>query len=99
MPERFVKVDRVEQVINPRLMRGFLKTMSIEGGCIESTFHGTPEKFADSIMHEGLLKDLDATSAYGRGACVGAHAGVAHQYADPNPEGLRCMCVVLVKGE
>ena len=36
----------------------------------------------------------------GLGQTLGAHAGVAHQYADPEPKGastgLRCMCVVLV---
>lgn len=95
MPKEFVLIETVEQVINPRLLRRFLKCVQAEPGSVEATFHGTPAKFAECILRDGLLKDLNTTAAYGRGAYVGAHAGVAHQYADPDANGLRCMCVVL----
>jgi len=96
MPDEFAVIESVEQVINPRLLRRFLKGVQAQGGSVEATFHGTPTKFADNILKEGLLKDMNTTAAYGKGAYVGAHAGVAHQYADPDGKGRRCMCVVLV---
>jgi len=97
MPQEFVKLERIEQVIDPHLLRRFMKSVSQETGSIEATFHGTPVKFAGSIMKDGLLKELETDAAYGRGAYVGAHAGVAHQFADPEKDGRRCMCIVLVK--
>merc|ERR1719263_1277729 len=83
MPKEHIKMESVEQVINPQLLRRFLKHVSNEPGSVEATFHGTPVKYADSIMQNGLLKDMNATAAYGRGAYVGVHAGVAHQDAAP----------------
>jgi len=96
MPEAYITIESIDQVINPRLLRRFLKQVQTKGGSVEATFHGTPVKYSAAILREGLLKDLTTTAAYGHGAYVGAHAGVAHQYADPNKEQLRAMCVVLV---
>merc|ERR1719253_2360356 len=96
MPEQHISIESIDQVINPRLLRRFLKQVQTAGGSVEATFHGTPVKYSAAILKEGLLKDLTTTAAYGYGAYVGAHAGVAHQYADPNKDGLRAMCVVLV---
>merc|ERR1740117_691408 len=100
IPREFVTIQSVDQVINPRLLRRFMKGVQNQGGSVEATFHGSPLKFCDAILKDGLLIDLNTTAAYGRGAYVGAHAGVAHQYADPDAtgpnKGLRCMCVVLV---
>ena len=97
MPQGSIKLESIEQVMNPHLLRRFMESVSQENGSIEATFHGTPVEFAGSIMKDGLLKELETDAAYGRGAYVGAHAGVAHQYADAAKDGRRCMCVVLVK--
>lgn len=60
------------------------------------TFHGTRAEHVGQIISEGLHPDACVTGAYGRGAYVGTHAGLAHQYADPDEEGYRHMAAILV---
>lgn len=96
IPKQHVEVKSVEQVLKIELLKSFLKKVSAELASIEVTFHGTREEYVDPILTNGLRPELCATGAYGRGAYVGTHAGVAHQYADPNADGWRHMCVLLV---
>jgi len=63
---------------------------------VEATFHGTRAESVEQILREGLDPSTCSTGAYGKGAYVGTHAGVAHQYADPDASGLRHMCIILV---
>lgn len=95
LPRCKVDVEKVEYVINPALMKQFLHRVDGEETGIEVTFHGTRRKHTEKILEEGLLAESCHTGAYGLGAYVGCHAGVAHMYADPDPDGRRYMCVVL----
>lgn len=96
IPRKHVEIKSIEQVLRIDLLKRFLRKVSEESASIEATFHGTREEYVKDILDVGLNPNLCATGAYGRGAYVGTHAGVAHQYADPNEEGWRHMCVILV---
>lgn len=96
MPENCVKIDRIDEVAKPHIMERFSKRVSEAPCSVEATFHGTRANLVDSIMEKSLSPSKCSTGAYGIGAYVGAHAGTAHQYADPDESGLRHMCVVLV---
>lgn len=95
LPRSKVEVERVEYVINPRLLDQFLRRAEGEEASVEVTFHGTRKEHTERILEEGLLAETCHTGAYGLGAYVGCHAGVAHMYADPDPDGRRYMCVAL----
>eukprot|EP00928_Gymnodinium_smaydae_P003396 TRINITY_DN11219_c2_g1_i2.p1 TRINITY_DN11219_c2_g1~~TRINITY_DN11219_c2_g1_i2.p1 ORF type:complete len:331 (-),score=15.07 TRINITY_DN11219_c2_g1_i2:274-1266(-) len=95
MPKDMVEIVSVEYVVNAKLLMRFLRRVSYERASIEATWHGTRPTNVNAILSEGLLASVCNTGAYGRGSYVGTHAGVAHQYADPNDEGLRFMCLVL----
>jgi len=96
MPESIVTIDSIEQLISPKLLRRFLKSVAKERGAVEATFHGTKPELAKKIVLEGLSTSICQTGAYGFGAYVGTHAGVAHQYADADKYERRYMCLVLV---
>lgn len=96
MPEKFVQIEEVQQLIFPELLRKFLKKVSAGRNSVEATFHGTRADYVDLIMSQGLKPEVCQVGAYGRGAYVGTHAGIAHQYAGPDKSGRRYMCVVLV---
>jgi len=96
MPEALVKIEDIKQLIHPDLLRRFLLTVSSGANCVEATFHGARAEYIDTIMNEGLNPDLAQIGAYGKGSYVGTHAGIAHQYAAPDDNGLRHMCLVLV---
>lgn len=96
MPRKYVKIQDIELVVHPTLRTRFLERVIQEGGSVEACFHGTREEYLPQILEQGLLSDQCSTGAYGLGAYMGTHAGVAHQYADPDDKGLRHMCVVLV---
>jgi len=96
MPKQYVIVDTVDVAINPPLLKRFLSRVAQERTSIEATFHGTRPEYAAEILREGLLVKECNTACYGLGAYVGTHAGVAHQYADPDSLGNRFMYVVLV---
>mmetsp|Transcript_149373 Transcript_149373/g.271929 ORF Transcript_149373/g.271929 Transcript_149373/m.271929 type:complete len:961 (+) Transcript_149373:97-2979(+) len=96
MPERLVRIESIEQVISPKLLKRFLKVVAEEIGAVEATFHGTKPDLAEKIVSTGLSTGICQTGAYGLGAYVGTHAGVAHQYADADEAGRRYMCLVLV---
>jgi len=95
MPDRCVVISSIEEVVRPVLLKRFLKQMAASQSSIEVTFHGTRKEHVADILERGLVPSLCTTGAYGRGAYVGTHAGVAHQYADPDACGQRHMCVVL----
>lgn len=96
MPRRHVRIDSVETVINPGLLKRFLERVTKEEACVEATFHGTRQEASEAILRNGLVPDKNGIAAYGHGVYVGTHAGVAHQYATPDDSGRRFMCVVLV---
>eukprot|EP00928_Gymnodinium_smaydae_P037586 TRINITY_DN26064_c0_g2_i1.p1 TRINITY_DN26064_c0_g2~~TRINITY_DN26064_c0_g2_i1.p1 ORF type:complete len:1036 (+),score=63.86 TRINITY_DN26064_c0_g2_i1:61-3168(+) len=96
MPQEFVQIESIEMIKQPELLKRFLKKVAEERASVETTFHGTREEFTAIIAEEGLNANVCQTGAYGIGAYVGTHAGVAHQYADPNDSGLRHMYLVLV---
>jgi len=96
MPEDFITIESIRQVMQPEALRKFLTKVSEERASVETTFHGTRPELADKVVNHGLDTSICQTGAYGRGAYVGTHAGIAHQYADPDANGLRHMCVVLV---
>lgn len=96
IPRKHVEIKSIEQVLRVELLKRFLQKVADEVASIEGCWHGTQEKYVDKVLDIGLNPSLCATGAYGRGAYVGTHAGVAHQYADPNEEGWRHMCVILV---
>lgn len=96
VPEACVEIGRMQQVLQPRLLRQFLRRVAKSHASVEATFHGTKGELVKGIMERGLTPSLCTTGAYGRGAYVGTHAGIAHQYADPDGRGWRHMCVVLV---
>jgi hypothetical protein len=97
MPKKYVDIENISSVICPRLQRRFLERVAQKATTVEACFHGTKAEFTEDIMRHGLLCSENVVGAYGYGAYVGTHAGVAHQYAVPHPQtGLRHMCVVLV---
>jgi len=96
IPRKHVEIRSIEQVLRIDLLKRFLRKVADDFASIEATFHGTREEYVKDILDVGLNPNLCATGAYGRGAYVGTHAGVAHQYADPNEEGWRHMLVILV---
>eukprot|EP00927_Polykrikos_kofoidii_P037140 TRINITY_DN31318_c0_g1_i1.p1 TRINITY_DN31318_c0_g1~~TRINITY_DN31318_c0_g1_i1.p1 ORF type:complete len:971 (-),score=98.09 TRINITY_DN31318_c0_g1_i1:152-3064(-) len=95
MPKSSITIERIEQIVKPQFLRRFLKKVAEERACVEATFHGTKAESAQQIASEGLRADACQVGAYGLGAYVGTHAGIAHQYASPDVEGRRRMCVVL----
>eukprot|EP00929_Paragymnodinium_shiwhaense_P089160 TRINITY_DN49370_c0_g1_i1.p1 TRINITY_DN49370_c0_g1~~TRINITY_DN49370_c0_g1_i1.p1 ORF type:complete len:677 (+),score=110.21 TRINITY_DN49370_c0_g1_i1:89-2119(+) len=107
MPAGSVDVLDITPVASEPLLRRFLAAAVNGDRCrVEVTFHGTRVEYVASILEVGLQGDNCSTAAYGRGAYVAAHAGTAHQYADPDENGIRKMLVVLaavgddvVKGE
>lgn len=96
VPHSNCEIVSIEQVLRPELLARFLKCVIEERSSVEATFHGTRAELIPRLLLEGLNPDMCTTGAYGRGAYVGVHAGIAHQYADPDTDGLRYMCVVLV---
>lgn len=96
MPENCIEIGCIQQVVQVRLLKRFLNKVAEARASIEATFHGTKKDCVESIMQHGLEPSLCHTGAYGRGAYVGTHAGVAHQYADPDARGWRHMFVFLV---
>lgn len=95
IPEGAVEIGTVDQVLQPKLLKRFLQRVADERASIEVTFHGTRAEYVKQILNEGLNPNMCVTGAYGRGAYVATHAGVAHQYADPDESGWRHMCVIL----
>jgi len=103
MPRKHIEIKSIEQVLRVGLLKRFLTRVhdSVESGgkhaavSIEASWHGTQEKYVSGILDEGINPELCSVGNYGRGAYVGTHAGVAHQYADPNADGWRHMCCVL----
>lgn len=99
VPRKHVEIECIEPVLRPELLQRFLRKVAEEDTIIEACWHGTQEHHVDPIVNNGLNPSLCATGAYGRGAYVGTHAGVAHQYADPNEDGWRHMfCILVVVG-
>lgn len=96
MPESVVKIESVQQLIHPDLLRRFLRTVASECNCVEATFHGARADCIDSIVNSGMNPDACQMGAYGYGGYVGTHAGVAHQYTTPDKSGLHHMCLMLV---
>lgn len=96
MPEAFVKIESIQQLIHPDILRRFLRTVAAENNCVEATFHGARAECIDGIIKEGMNTEACQMGAYGYGAYVGTHAGIAHQYATPDKTGLRHMCLMLV---
>eukprot|EP00747_Dinoflagellata_sp_TGD_P101839 gnl/TRDRNA2_/TRDRNA2_168471_c2_seq1.p1 gnl/TRDRNA2_/TRDRNA2_168471_c2~~gnl/TRDRNA2_/TRDRNA2_168471_c2_seq1.p1 ORF type:complete len:898 (-),score=91.25 gnl/TRDRNA2_/TRDRNA2_168471_c2_seq1:115-2700(-) len=96
IPEKHIKILDVEQVIQPALLKQFCRQLVTDRVCVEAAFHGTRVENLDAIVAQGLSTTSCQTGAYGTGAYVGTHAGVAHQYADPDESGVRHMCLVLV---
>eukprot|EP00930_Biecheleria_cincta_P018242 TRINITY_DN14276_c0_g2_i1.p1 TRINITY_DN14276_c0_g2~~TRINITY_DN14276_c0_g2_i1.p1 ORF type:complete len:913 (-),score=119.37 TRINITY_DN14276_c0_g2_i1:239-2977(-) len=95
IPEWAIEIESVHQVLQPQLLKRFLERVAADGESIEVTFHGTRSEHIGQILQEGLNPNVCATAAYGRGAYVATHAGIAHQYADPDENGRRHMCVAL----
>lgn len=95
IPEWAIEIESVHQVLQPQLLKRFLERAAADGESIEVTFHGTRAEHVGQILHEGLNPNVCVTAAYGRGTYVATHAGIAHQYADPDENGWRHMCVVL----
>jgi len=96
IPGDNVEVASIEQVIQPVLFKKFLQRVAESRASVEATFHGTRKEHVKSILQNGLIPSLCATGAYGKGSYVATHAGMAHQYADPDANGWRHMVVVLV---
>lgn len=96
MPEQCIQIGSIQQVVQVKLLKRFLGKVAEARASIEATFHGTKKNCVENIMQHGLEPSLCQTGAYGRGAYVGTHAGVAHQYADPDAQGWRHMFVFLV---
>lgn len=95
IPEWAIEIQSVHQVLQPQLLKRFLERVASDGASIEVTFHGTRAEHVSQILHEGLNPNVSVTAAYGRGTYVATHAGIAHQYADPDENGRRHMCVAL----
>jgi len=95
IPRKHIEVKSIEQVLRVDLLERFLRKVIEEAASVEVCWHGTQEKNVEAIVRGGLKPSLCATGAYGCGAYVGAHAGIAHQYADPNESGWRHMCCTL----
>eukprot|EP00747_Dinoflagellata_sp_TGD_P080833 gnl/TRDRNA2_/TRDRNA2_161058_c3_seq1.p1 gnl/TRDRNA2_/TRDRNA2_161058_c3~~gnl/TRDRNA2_/TRDRNA2_161058_c3_seq1.p1 ORF type:complete len:238 (+),score=53.56 gnl/TRDRNA2_/TRDRNA2_161058_c3_seq1:84-716(+) len=96
MPEQVVEIEKIEQVMQPQLLKRFLRKVAEARASVEAVFHGTRAENAEKIVAEGLDSNICQTGAYGRGSYVGTHAGIAHQYANPDHAGRRQMCVLLV---
>lgn len=96
MPEALVKIESIQQLMHPDLLRRFLQKVASGHNSVEATFHGASAEHIDHIMQEGLNPACGIIGAYGQGAYVGTHAGVAHQYATPDSTGLHHMCLILV---
>eukprot|EP00747_Dinoflagellata_sp_TGD_P223659 gnl/TRDRNA2_/TRDRNA2_95291_c0_seq1.p1 gnl/TRDRNA2_/TRDRNA2_95291_c0~~gnl/TRDRNA2_/TRDRNA2_95291_c0_seq1.p1 ORF type:complete len:469 (-),score=79.36 gnl/TRDRNA2_/TRDRNA2_95291_c0_seq1:38-1378(-) len=96
MPEKYVEIRSIQQVMERSLLKKFLKRVADARSSVETTWHGTRAEHVESILKNGLIPALCSTGAYGKGSYVGTHAGVAHQYADPDGEGWRHMLVLLV---
>jgi len=95
MPAEAVTIDSIQQVYQPSLLKRFLERVAEDCASVEVTFHGTRAEHVEQIVQEGLHPDMCTTGAYGAGAYVGTHSGVAHQYADADSDGRRHMCVIL----
>lgn len=96
MPRQNVIIDNIEHVVHEELLTRFLHRVSLERATVEATFHGTKSDSAEAIVEEGLSTSICSTGNYGFGAYVATNAGTAHQYADPDAQGKRFMCIVLV---
>jgi len=104
IPRKHVEIKYIEQVLRADLLKKFLRRVTADAKAdtkadatsVEVCWHGTQQKYEKAILDEGLNPDLCSTGAYGRGAYVGTHAGIAHQYADPDEEGWRRMFLLLV---
>lgn len=98
MPRDEIVICDIEEVADAQLVQRFLRRLvadSADKVNVEATFHGTSSSNISGILRHGLLTETCRTAAYGEGAYVGTHAGVANQYADADEEGCRYMCVVL----
>eukprot|EP00928_Gymnodinium_smaydae_P008365 TRINITY_DN13046_c0_g1_i1.p1 TRINITY_DN13046_c0_g1~~TRINITY_DN13046_c0_g1_i1.p1 ORF type:complete len:834 (-),score=42.74 TRINITY_DN13046_c0_g1_i1:117-2303(-) len=96
IPRKYATISSVKLVVAPRLLKKINARVSEAKCSVEATFHGTRLEYVDAILEQGLNPSMCSTGAYGTGAYVGTHAGVAHQYADPDASRDRHMCVVLV---
>lgn len=96
VPQRCVKIGSVHQVMQPQLLSRFLLGLAESRASVQATFHGTHERNVSGILQNGIMPGMCAKGVYGHGAYVAIHAGTAHQYADPGPDGWRHMCVVLI---
>jgi len=96
MPAKFITIWNIKRVVNPHLFRRFLARVAEDRASVEATFHGTRTECTESILRDGFLTSTSSTAAYGFGVYVGTHAGVAHQYADPDVAQRRHICLVLV---
>lgn len=54
MPESMVRIDSIEQVMQPSALRRFLAKVSEERAAVEATFHGAKAEVAAQIVREGL---------------------------------------------
>ena len=93
LPREHIEIKQTQQVLRLDLWAEFLKKVAYEASSVEICWHGTHHKSVDDILEKGL-NPVDG--AWGRGAYVVAHSGLAHEYAHPNEEGWRHMCCVLV---
>jgi hypothetical protein len=95
MPEELVSTPvSIEEVGNRKLFKAFLSRVIDDESSVELTFHGTPTKNVEKIVAKGLRPS--DTGLFGAGVYVGTHAGKAHNYTRPDPEGWRHMFCVLV---
>merc|ERR1711959_129581 len=78
-----------ERVLQRPLLKQFLRKMTERRSSIEMSFHGTDDFYVEAITDKGLRTDTCLTGNYGDGAYVGVHAGLAHQYANPDRDGQR----------
>eukprot|EP00929_Paragymnodinium_shiwhaense_P102103 TRINITY_DN65296_c0_g1_i1.p1 TRINITY_DN65296_c0_g1~~TRINITY_DN65296_c0_g1_i1.p1 ORF type:complete len:443 (-),score=63.93 TRINITY_DN65296_c0_g1_i1:124-1452(-) len=95
VPKDRVEIGDVRLLVHQELFSRFVDHISHQPVKVEATWHGTRSEYLENIVTGGLDPALCSTSAYGTGAYVGTHAGVAHQYADPDSAGWRHMFLML----
>lgn len=96
LPRNSTEILEIKPIYQPVLLEKFLTKLTEEQATVELTWHGTRSEHVQSILKDGLDPSACETGAYGQGAYVGTHSGVAHQYADPDEDGYRHMCAMLV---
>lgn len=95
MPEACVEIESIRPMVQVHLLKRFLKVVAEERASVEATFHGTRLESLRGVWEKGLLPDMCAIGAFGKGSYVATHAGIAHQYAFADRRGYKYMCVVL----